>query len=197
VGSPPVVAQKLAAGEAFDVVVQSAPAMDDFARLDGIKAETRIAIARGGIAMAVHPDAAAPDLATAQAFKNALLAAKSIGVTDPGMPNGSGMVVQRILAASGIMDAIRDKVRVVGLDPGQQMIAKGELELGLMNASEVRKFVKFAGEVPPPLQDYTAYEAAVTAKAAAPAAASALLATIAGAAAAPHWKAARLEPRTE
>src|SRR5215470_11464852 len=37
VGSPLVVSQKLAAGEAFDVVVQSAPAMADFAKLNGLK----------------------------------------------------------------------------------------------------------------------------------------------------------------
>lgn len=197
VGSPLAVAQKLAAGEAFDVVVQSVPAMSELAKANGLHAETRAPVARGGIGMAVSQSASAPDISTADAFKRTLTTAKSIGVGDPAMPNGSGIVIQRILAASGIADAIKDKVKVVGLDPGQEMIAKGELELGLMNASEVRKFVKFAGEVPPPLQDYTAYEAAVTAKAAAPAAASALLATIAGAAAAPHWKAARLEPRAE
>ena len=63
------------------------------------------------------------------------------------------------------MDALKPKLKVVGLDPGQEMIAKGELELGLMNASEVRSFVKFAGPVPAPLQDYTNYEAALTATA--------------------------------
>jgi hypothetical protein len=54
------------------------------------------------------------------------------------------------------------------------MIAKGEIELGLMNASEVRIFVKFGGSVPAPLQDYTSYEVALTAKAAESGAALAL-----------------------
>jgi hypothetical protein len=91
------------------------------------------------------------------------------------------------------MDALKPKLKVVGLDPGQEMIAKGELELGLMNASEVRSFVKFAGPVPAPLQDYTNYEAALTAKASPEGPARALLQAIANSAA--RWKEARMEPQ--
>jgi molybdate transport system substrate-binding protein len=196
-GSPAAVSQKLAAGEAFDVVVQSAPAMDDLAKANGLKPETRQRVGRGGIGMAVHPTAAAPDISTPDAFKAALASAKSIGVGDPAVPNGSGVVIQRILAAAGIADAIKPKVKVVGLDPGQEMIAKGEIELGLMNASEVRSFVKFAGWVPAPLQDYTNYEAAITTKAAASPGVAALAQMIASDGAAQHWKAARMEPRTK
>jgi molybdate transport system substrate-binding protein len=192
--SPAMVTQKLTAGEAFDVVVQSAPAMAELAKTNGIKADTRKAVVRGGIGMAVKADAAAPDISTADAFKKTLIAAKSIGVGDPAVPNGSGVVIQRILAASGIMDTIKPKLKVVGLDPGQQMIQKGELELGLMNAAEVRTFVKFAGPVPAPLQDYTSYEAAVTAKATAGDAALALVQFMASKSAAQDWKTARMEP---
>jgi molybdate transport system substrate-binding protein len=196
VGSPLAVSKKLADGEAFDVVVQSVPAMDDLAKLHGLKPETRKAVARGGIGIAVKADAAAPDLSTADAFKKALLSAKSIGVGDTAMPNGSGVVIQRILAKSGIMDSIKSKVKVVGLDPGQQMISKGELELGLMNSSEVRNYVKFAGAVPAPLQDYTDYEVAITTKAKS-GAAGALADMIHSAGAAKHWTAARMEPQAK
>jgi molybdate transport system substrate-binding protein len=197
VGSPAIVSKRLAAGEAFDVVVQSAPAMADFAKLNGLRGETRKPVARGGIGMAVHANAKAPDISTADAFKKTLLAARSIGVGNPAMPNGSGVVIGRILAKAGIADAIKGKLKVVGLDPGQKMIAKGELELGLMNSSEVRAYVKFAGQVPAPLQDYTHYEVAITAKSAAPAIATALAQRIASPAAARHWTAARMEPQAK
>lgn len=190
VGSPLVVSQKLAAGEPFEVVVQSAPAMTDY----GLKPETRVPVARGGIAVAIRADAATPDISTADGFKKTLIAARSIGVGDPAIPNASGSVVQKILVASGIMETIRSKVQVVGLDPGQQMVANGELELYLVNASEVRGFVKFAGLVPAPLQDYINYEAAVTTKDATSAAANTLVQMIAGVGGAAHWRAARLEP---
>jgi molybdate transport system substrate-binding protein len=192
--SPAMVTQKLAAGEAFDVVVQSVPAMAELAKANGIKADTRKAVVRGGIGMAVKSDATAPDISNADAFKKALMSAKSIGVGDPAVPNGSGVVIQRILDASGILNEIKPKVKVVGLDPGQEMIQKGELELGLMNASEVRTFVKFAGPVPAPLQAYTDYEAAVTAKAAASDAGLKLVQFMGSPAAAALWKTARMEP---
>jgi molybdate transport system substrate-binding protein len=192
--SPAMVTQKLAAGEAFDVVVQSAPAMAELAKTNAIQPATLKPVVRGGIGMAVNPTATAPDISSPDAFKKTLLAAKSIGVGDPAVPNGSGIVIQRILAASGIMDTIKPKVKVVGLDPGQELIAKGELELGLMNASEVRTFVKFAGPVPAPLQDYTSYEVALTSKASASGAALAFAQFIGGPAAAPLWKTARMEP---
>jgi molybdate transport system substrate-binding protein len=192
VGSPLVVSQKLAAGEVFDVVVQSAPAMDDYAKLGGLKADTRVKVARGGIGMAVAPNATPPDIATAAAFKKTLIDAKSIAVGDPATPNGSGILIKAILENSGVMDDIKPKLQVVGLDPGQQQIAKGEIEIGFFNISEVRPFVKYGGPVPAPLQRYTNYDAAVTAKTTEAEAAAGLLKTIVSASA--HWKSAGMEP---
>jgi len=192
VGSPLTVAKRLADGEVFDVVVQSAPAMDDYAKLGGVNGETRINVARGGIGMAMRKDATAPDISTPDAFKAALMAAKSIAMTDTAMPNGSGILAQRIFTAAGVMDAIKPKLQVVGLDPGQEQIAKGGIEIGLFNISEIRPSVKLAGAVPAPLQQYTRYDAAVTTKAPSGDAAAALVKRIASAA--ERWKAAGMEP---
>lgn len=195
-GNPALVPKRLAS-EPFDLVVQSVPAMDNAAKAGLLKNDGRKAVARGGIGVAVAANAKAPDIASADAFKKALLAAKSIGIGDPTTPNGSGVVIQRILAKSGIHDQLKDRLKVVGLDPGQKQIAAGEIELGLMNASEIRSYLTFVGHVPEPLQDYTDYDVAVTAKAAAPAAAAALAALILSRDAAGHWTAARMEPRAK
>ena len=193
-GSPAVLPKRIAS-EPFDVIVQSVPAMDEVDRAGGLQAGSRKPVARGGIGMAVQASAAAPDISTANSFRKTLLAAKSIGIGDPSTPNGSGVVIQKILAASGIHDQLKPKLKVVGLDPGQKQIAAGELELELMNSSEVRPYLKFVGQVPAPLQGYTDYDVAITAKAAAPAAASALAQAILSREAAKHWTAARMEPR--
>lgn len=194
VASPLIVSQKLAAGEVYDVVVQSERAMDDYDKLDGLKAETRLKVARGGIGLAVGPEAPPPDIATVVAFKKVLTDATSIAMTDTAMPNGSGVLTQAIFEASGLMDAIKPKIKVVGLDPGQQQIAKGEIEIGFFNISEIRPFVKFGGPVPTPLQRYTNYDVAVTAKASAPDATAALVKMIASTPEQARWKAAGLEP---
>ena len=194
VGSPLAVSQKLAAGEVFDVVVQSAPAMDDYAKLGGIKPDSRAKVARGGIGMAVGKDATPPDISTPDAFKTALANAKSIAMTDTAMPNGSGVLTQAIFEKAGVLDAVKPKLRVVGLDPGQQQIAKGEIEIGFFNISEIRSFVKFGGAVPASLQQYTNYEVAVPVKAPTPDAAAGLAKVIGDAAARAHWQSAGMEP---
>lgn len=194
VGSPPVVAQKVAS-EPFDVVVQSVPAMDDAVKAGALKTDTRVAVARGGIGMAVRQGAPVPDVSTPDAFKKTLMLAKSIVVTDPAMPNASGALTQRILNDAGVMDAIKDKVKVIGLDPGQQAISKGEYELGFFNISEVRPYVKYAGPVPAPLQKFTSYEAAVSAKATAADPAAAFVRLLASPAMADHWKQSGMEPQ--
>jgi molybdate transport system substrate-binding protein len=192
--SPPMVAQKIVS-EAYDVVVQSAPAMDDAVKAGALKAETRAPVARGGIGVAVRKVGTVPDISTPDAFKKTLMGAKTIAVTDPAMPNASGILTQRIFTDAGIMDSIKDKVKVIGLDPGQQAISKGEADIGLFNISEVRDYVTYVGPVPAPLQKYTSYEAAVTAKAAAPEAASAFVKMLASAGSADRWKQGGLEPQ--
>ena len=192
VGSPLAVAQKLAGGEVFDVVVQSSPAMADFAKQGGLKSDAA-KVARGGIGMAVAKEATAPDISTPDAFKQALANAKSIAMTDTAMPNGSGGLTQAIFEKAGVVDVVKPKLKVVGLDPGQEQIAKGEIEIGFFNNSEIRPFVKYAGSVPAPLQQYTVYEAALSAKAPPSDAAAALLKVIESSDA--QWTAARLEPQ--
>jgi molybdate transport system substrate-binding protein len=194
VGSPLSVSKRLADGEIFDVVVQSAPAMDDYAKLGGVNVDTRVKVARGGIGMAIRKDAVSPDISTPDAFKRALLEAKSIAMTNTAMPNGSGVLTQIIFKNAGVMDAIKPKIKVVDLDPGQQQIAKGAIEIGLFNISEIRPFVKLAGPVPGSLQQYTNYDAAVTTKSTATQAAAALVRMIASPTSAEHWKSAGMEP---
>jgi ABC-type molybdate transport system substrate-binding protein len=92
------------------------------------------------------------------------------------------------------MDASKPKIKVVDLDPGQQQIAKGAIEIGLFNISEIRPFVKLAGPVPGSLQQYTNYDAAVTTKSTANQAAAALVRMIASPTSAEHWKSAGMEP---
>jgi molybdate transport system substrate-binding protein len=193
-GSPLTVPQKLAAGEVYDVVVQAAPAMDDYAKAGGVKEGSRIKAARGGIGMAIAPAATPPDIATANAFKKTLVDAKSIAVGDTAMPNGSGILVHAILQNSGVMDDIKPKLKVVSLDPGQRQIANGEIEIGFFNISEIRPFVKFGGPVPAALQQYTNYDAAVAAKAAEPDAAAAFVKTLSSASAQQRWTSAGMEP---
>ena len=100
----------------------------------------------------------------------------------------------RILAAAGLIDAVKAKGKQEGLGPGKELIAKGEYEMGLFNISEATiPGVVVAGPVPAPLQDYTYYDGAVLASAANKDAAAGFLKFVTGKAAAATLKAASID----
>ena len=80
--------------------------------------------------------------------------------------------------------------------PLRHLVAKGEVELGFFNLSEIPKGVTVASALPGPLQGYTVYEAAVLSKGSTDQAATAFVKYLASAAAAAHWSGAKLEPAT-
>lgn len=195
IGSPAIVLDKLKAGETSDVLVMSEAAMDAFEKTGGLRAGTRMTLARTGIGVAWRDGAPSPDLSSADLFKKLMREARSIVYGDPAIPNQSGAVAAAILTSAGILDAVQAKVRHEGLGPGLELIAKGEAETGLFNVSEIlpAKGVKLAGPVPPPLQRYTNYDAAVMEKAADPAHASSFIKFMTSAAARERWRVAGLE----
>src|SRR5882757_7792543 len=164
VGSPAVVAQKLKDGEIFDAVIVSEPAMDQLDKEGIVNPESRVRLANTGLGVAVREGAPLPDLSTPEAFKQALLAAKSIVYGDPTLPNQSGEKAEKVLANAGLLDTLKPKIQILpGQAASQEKVAKGEVELGLYNVSEIPegKGLKLAGPVPPPLQINTTYEGAL------------------------------------
>jgi molybdate transport system substrate-binding protein len=197
VGSPAVVAQKLKDGEIFDAVIVSEPAMDRLDKEGIVNPESRVRLAKTGIGVAVRAGAPAPNLATPDAFKQALLAAKSVVYGDPMLPNQSGEKAEQILAKAGILDAMKPKLRIVpGQAESQDLIAKGEVEMGLYNLSEIPegKELKIAGPVPAPLQLATTYEGALMSDGSVPQAAREFIRFLSDPDARAKWLAARLEP---
>jgi molybdate transport system substrate-binding protein len=197
VGSPAVVAQKLKDGEIFDAVIVSEPAMDRLDKEGIVNPESRVRLATTGIGVAVRAGAPAPNLTTPDAFKQALLAAKSVVYGDPTLPNQSGEKAEQILAKAGILDAMKPKLRIVpGQAESQDLIAKGEVEMGLYNLSEIPegKGLKIAGPVPAPLQLATTYEGALMSDGSVPQAAREFIRSLSDPDARAKWLAARLEP---
>ena len=197
VGSPAIVAQKLKDGETFDAVIVSEPAMDALDKEGIVNPESRVRLANTGIAVAVRAGAPVPNLSTPEAFKEALLAAKSLVYGDPTLRNQSGEKAEQILAKAGLLDALKGKLRVVpGQAESQDLIAKGEVEMGLYNLSEIpeSKGLKIAGPVPAPLQLTTTYEGALMSDGSVPQAAREFIRFLSEPDARAKWLAAKLEP---
>jgi len=190
--APNEISQKLAAAN-YDMVICSVAAMEALDQAGALQPRSRSPLSRVGIGVMVRDGAPLPDVSTPEAFKQALLAARSIVHGDPAIPNQSGVVTMRILAKAGILDAIKGKARSASLADGFAMVAKGEAELGLFNLVELPAGVRLAGPVPAPLQDYTSYETAVLAKGAAPEVARAFIKLMVSAPARRIWEASSLE----
>jgi molybdate transport system substrate-binding protein len=197
IGSPAVVTQKIKDGEVFDAVIVSEPAMDRLDQDGVVNPESRVPLAKTGLGVAVRAGTALPNLSTPEAFKQALLAAKSVVYGDPTLPNQSGEKAERILSQAGILDALKPRLKIVPAQAaGQDLIAKGEVEMGLYNVSEIPedKGLALAGAVPAPLQITTSYEGALMSDGAVPEAARAFIRFLANPEARAKWLAAKLEP---
>ena len=82
-GTVGVTRGKLASAEPVDVVIMTDAAIDDVASQGAVVPGTRADLARTGMGLGVREGAPRPDITTSEAFKQTLLAAKSIVYVDP------------------------------------------------------------------------------------------------------------------
>lgn len=185
--------RRIQAGERFDFLV-AAPAQIDRLITEGkIKAETRTDLTRSGIGVQVRVGAPKPDISSVEAFKGTLLGAKSIGYLKEGQ---SGVYLSEMLDHLGIAEAIKHKVTRPETDVVSEMVAKGEIELGMVVITQILTTpgVELVGPLPQQLQRYITFTAGVSANAMAPGAARELLQFLMGPSAIAVIKSQGMEP---
>ena len=136
-------------------------------------------------------------MATPEAFKKALVEAKSVAYTNPAEGGTSGIYFNGLTERLGIGDAIKQKaVLTKGGHEAAIEVAEGRAEMAVIFVSEAIavKGVKVAGLLPPSLQDYSAYAAAIPQSSTDPAAAHAFIAALTSAAMAERWRSNGFEP---
>ena len=169
------VARRVHAGEAVDVVVLAAKAIDDLIASGRLLADSRVDVVRSGIAIAVAAGAAVPDVSTESALKQAVLAAPTLSYsTGP-----SGVYLVGLFERWGIYPQIQP--RIVQAPPGVpvgSLVAKGEVALGFQQLSELMHLpgIAVVGPMPPEVQSITTFSGAVASGSAHAARARALLA---------------------
>jgi molybdate transport system substrate-binding protein len=187
--------KRIEGGEAFDVAILSPAAIDSLTKAGKI-APGAPALARVGVGVVVKAGAPPPDIATVGAFKQALLAAKSVAYIDPAAGGSSGIYVAGLLDRLGIADAVKPKARLIKGGAVAEHVAAGEAEIGIHQISEILpvKGATLVGPLPKEIQNYTVYAAGVATAARDGEAAKALVAFLAGPAAAPVLQAKGMEP---
>lgn len=155
------VARRVQAGEAVDVVVLAAAAIDKLIAAGKLVQGSRVAIAHSGIGMAVRAGAPRPDVGSGDAVKAAVLAARTLGYSTG--PSGTYLV--GLFERWGI--AAQVAARVVQAPPGvpvASLVARGDVELGFQQLSELMHVhgIDVLGALPDEIQSITAFCAALS-----------------------------------
>ena len=187
------VASRVQGGEAVDVVVLAAAAIDRLIGAGMLQADSRVDLARSGIGIAVRAGAMHPNIVSGDAVKAAVLAARTVGYSTG--PSGNYLV--QLFERWGI--ATQDAPRFVQAPPGvpvASLVARGEVELGFQQLSELRHApgIEVLGALPDDIQSTTVFCGAVSTASAQSAQAQALLRFLASPAAAATKRANGMEP---
>ena len=178
--------EQINAGDPFDVVVCPPRTIDRLIKDNKVIADTRTNLVRSAIGVGVRAGAPKPDIGTVEAFKRALLNAKSIGY----LPTNS-----QLMDELGISDAIKSKVTIPASDIASELVAKGELELVVVAITQILTTpgVELVGPLPRQIQRYAEFAAGVSSKSKAPSAARDLIKFLIGPTAIPVIKSQGME----
>jgi molybdate transport system substrate-binding protein len=196
-GTAGEIRQKMVSGEWTDVVIATDSVLEQLATPGLIVADTRVDIARTAIGVAVRQGAPLPDIATTEAFKQSILAAKSLVYTDPARGATSGMHFAAVLQRLGIADAVKGKTVLWPGGYAAEALVTGQAEICVHQISEILpvKGVTLVGPLPKELQKLTTYSAAVASLATKPEVARAFVAYLARPSFKPKLAAAGLDYR--
>ena len=177
-GAIGAMAARIEKGEVADVVIVSGAQIDRLVTQGKVAAGSRADLARVGVGVFVRKGAPKPDIATVDAFKRTMLAAKSIGYNDPAAGAPVSLYLLDLFERMGI--ATEMKAKSVAFKQRTERfapVARGEVEIGFNQISEIiaAPGVDLAGPLPAAIQNYTQFSAGIVANGAQPAAAKAFI----------------------
>ncbi|HEV8518375.1 MAG TPA: substrate-binding domain-containing protein [Burkholderiales bacterium] len=173
----PQIAKRLAAGEVYDILISPPAAIEQAVKDGKVVADSRVPVGRVGGGIIVRTAAAAPNVASVDAFKRALLDADSVVYNTA----STGLYLDRLFANMGILEQIKPKsTRYADGASVMDHIIKGKgNEIGFGAITEIKMYeskgLKLVGPLPAEVQNYTSYEAALMSGATAADAAKAVL----------------------
>ena len=161
-GAPDSIPVRLARGEAADVLIMTAPALEALTKQGQVTPGSRVDLARSAIGMVVRAGARKPDIGTVDALRRTLLEAKSIAYS----ASASGTYLStELFPKLGIVNQIRGKTRRIESERVAAVVARGEAEIGFQQVSELLPVpgVDFVGPLPPGAQQVTIVSAGIAA----------------------------------
>ena len=200
-GPAGAIADRARKGEVADVVIVTRPQLEGLESQGKVVQGSRVEIAGIALGVAVRKGAPKPDIGTVEAFKRALLNARSIGYRDPVTGSTSGIYTARMIERLGLTDALKSKTKL-DRSPGDRPenvfdgVASGEIELQIGQITEIviAPGVDLVGPLPSELQNISVLAAGIATASKAPEAAKAFISFISSPAAAAVLKANGFQP---
>ena len=146
-----VMLRRIAAGESADVAILGGGAIDTLIEQGKVERESRRALSRCGVGVAVRPGARKPDVSSPEALKKTLLETPSIIFTTEG---ASGIHFSTVIEKLGIADVVKAKAHRQTGGLVAEVLARGEVELAVQQIPELLAVsgVELVGPLPEPLQ---------------------------------------------
>lgn len=159
-GAPDSIPERLARGEQFDLIILSRESLDNLTDGGYVRAASRRDLVRSSIGMAVREGAEIPDISSAEQFVEVLLAAKSIGYS----ASASGTYLSTdLFPRMGLWEEIQSKSLRVVSERVAAVVARGEVEIGFQQVSEILPIEgsRYAGPIPEEYQTITTFSTGI------------------------------------
>jgi molybdate transport system substrate-binding protein len=151
-------------GEKADAIALSTVVLDALEKEGRFVPGSRVALGRATCGVAIRDGFLLPNIATPEAFKKALLNARSVAQTDPAQGGSSGIYFAKLLERMGIAEEMKDKLIYgkAGRDVGL-LVRDLRAELGITFTSEFIPIegLKVVGNFPKEYEFVNAYGAAI------------------------------------
>jgi len=169
-----IMLRRIRGGDTGDLALFAEPAIDELVQEGRLVAGSRRVLARCGVGVAVRAGAPKPDIGSVEAFKRALLDARSIAHT---LEGASGMHFAGIVERLGIAAQVKAKARTQGGGLIAEIVARGDAELAIQQIPELMAVpgIEVVGPLPAEIQATTVSAAAIFTNAAQPQAAQELI----------------------
>jgi molybdate transport system substrate-binding protein len=134
------IAKQVADGDANDVTIVTDAGIDDLIKKGRIVTGSRADLARSAMALAVQKGAPRPDISTVEKFKQAMLAAKSLGMSNPVGGGASGAILAGIFDKLGIAEQMKPKLTYGPGGPAGligNFLVRKEVEIGIQQMPEL------------------------------------------------------------